>query len=170
MSYSKSLDELTKPDWMTDEQWEMTLKNVASNDVIRQDAKLHVERYLATGGKEGYMREGAPAPCLLLTTIGRKSGNHVIVALNFMQDGETYIVVGSLAGNATDPVWALNLKNNPQAWVQVKDQKSEASVEQITGEERDRLFLAFCKIMPLYSVFQQRTDRTFPLFRITPKK
>ena len=62
---------------------------------------------------------------LLITTIGRKSGQQITTALNFLQQGESYIVVGSLAGVAHDPSWALNLRENPQAWVQVKDKNGK---------------------------------------------
>lgn len=167
---TKSLDELVKPDWMTEEQWQGTLHSVRSVEGIKQDAKAHVEAYIRTNGEEGYFRPGAPLPCLLLTTIGRKSGNQVVTPLNFVEQGENYLVVGSLAGNENDPLWALNLKNNPQAWVQVKASKWEAKVEQLSSEEREKVWPGLCKVMPMWEFFQQRTDRPFPVFLVTPTK
>lgn len=168
MSYSKPLNELVKPDWMSDEAWKATLKTCASDDVIRRDAKAHVELYRRTGGKEGYTLGGAPV--LLLTTIGRKSGKEVIAPVNFLEEKEGYVVVGSLAGAAEDPHWAKNLKINPRAKVQIKDQIWEADVRQVRTEERADLWDRLVKTMPLWGVFVHRTDREFPIFILTPKK
>lgn len=170
MTYVKPLSELEKPDWISEADWRATLERVESLDRIRADAKAHVETYLATGGKEGYRQELAPLPCLLITTIGRKSGKRVTTALNFVQQGNKHIIVGSLAGAGGDPGWALNLRSNNQAWVQVQDQKWDAQVQLLTEPERAAIWPSLVKIMPLWEVFQQRTDRRFPVFVLTPKK
>jgi F420H(2)-dependent quinone reductase len=168
MAYAKPLNELVKPDWMSEEGWKATLKTCASDEVIRRDAKAHVELYRRTGGKEGYELGGAPV--LLLTTIGRKSGKQVIAPVNFLREAEGYVVVGSLAGAADDPHWAKNLKNDPRAWVQDKEQVFEADVRQVRSAERADLWPRLVKRMPLWGVFVHRTDREFPIFILTPKK
>jgi F420H(2)-dependent quinone reductase len=168
MAYSKPLNEMVKPDWLSDEAWAATLKACESDAVIRRDAKAHVELYRRTGGKEGYELGGAPV--LLLTTIGRKSGNQVTTPVNFLREGAGYVVVGSLAGAAEDPQWAKNLKQDPRAWVQVKDQVWEAEVRMVTGDERAELWPRLVKTMPLWGVFVHRTDREFPIFILAPKK
>ncbi|MBK7904317.1 MAG: nitroreductase family deazaflavin-dependent oxidoreductase [Proteobacteria bacterium] len=168
MNYEKPLNELVKPDWLSEADWKLTLEKVESADRMRQDSKAHVELYRSTGGKEGYELGGCP--CLLLTTIGRKSGNLVTTALNFLKHGESYVLVGSLGGTAEDPHWAKNLKQTPKASVQVKDQKWEADVREVTGEERAQLWPSLVKAMPLWGVFVERTDRPFPIFFLTPKR
>lgn len=170
MTHARPLSELVKPDWISAADWQATLERIESLDRIRADARAHVATYLATGGKEGYSQELAPLPCLLITTIGRKSGKQVTTALNFVQQGEEYIVVGSLAGHQDDPSWALNLKNDPRAWVQVKDRKWEAQVKQLSGEERAAIWPSLVRAMPLWEVFQQRTDRAFPVFVLSSKR
>ncbi|AMN47765.1 hypothetical protein ACG33_11785 [Steroidobacter denitrificans] len=144
------------------------LENVASAERMRQDSKAHVKLYRATGGKEGYELGGAPV--LLLTTVGRKSGKQVTTALNFVKHGDGYLLVGSLGGTAEDPHWAKNLKKTPEAWVQIKDQKWEADVRQLTPEEGAELWPSLIKAMPLWGVFVHRTDRPFPIFLLTPKQ
>lgn len=161
--------DLVQPNWMSDEDWQATLGKVESLERIRRDAQAHLAVYASSGGKEGFIREGAPAPCLLLTTIGRKSGKQRTTPVNFMQDGNSYIVVGSLAGYERDPGWALNLRNKPRAWIQVRDNKVEATVRLVSGEERKRLWPRLVEWMPLWAVFQDRTDREFPVFVLTPK-
>ncbi|TAK53904.1 MAG: nitroreductase family deazaflavin-dependent oxidoreductase [Gammaproteobacteria bacterium] len=167
MAYEKPLNELAKPDWVSEEDWKLTLQKVASAEVMRKDAKAHLEIYQATGGKEGYELGGCAV--LLLTTIGRKSGKQVTAPLNFLKHGESYVLVGSLGGTAEDPHWAQNLKKTPQAWVQVKDQRWEAEVREVTGEERAQLWPELVKAMPLWGVFVHRTDRQFPIFFLRPK-
>lgn len=168
MTYEKPLSEIVKPDWLSDEDWQRTLQKVESATVMRQDAKAHVKLYQDTNGQEGY--ELAGCPCLLLTTIGRKTGNPVTTALNFIEDSGGYIVVGSLGGTAEHPHWAKNLMQSPKAWAQIKDKKWEADVREVTGAERERLWPNLVKAMPLWGVFVQRTDRVFPIFIIRPRR
>lgn len=166
--YSKPLHELQKPEWMSEADWKAALEKVESEERVKSDARAHVETYIATNGAEGYQMPWGVA--LLLTTIGRKSGQKVTTALNFLQQGESYVVVGSLGGAAHDPHWAQNLKKTPQAWVQVKDWKWEATVREIVGEERKRVWPELVKTMPLWGIFEPRTNRPFPIFVLTPKK
>lgn len=167
MVYVKNLNELVKPDWITDEYWATLMSDVRTLDEIRADGKANVDAYLA-GDESAYDRGGYPV--LLLTTIGRKSGKEVIAALSFAEVDGSYLVVGSIAGTAADPFWALNLRVNPRAWVQVREKKWEATARQVTAEERTRYWAAAVRAMPLWEVFQQRTDREFPLFVVTPKR
>ncbi len=136
-------------------------------DQIRSDGKAHVQAYLA-GDESAYDRGGYPV--ILLYTIGRKSGNQVIAPLSFAEVEGGIMLVGSVGGNPVDPLWALNLQANPKAWLQLKEQKWEVNVKLLSGEERKEYWSKTSRQMPLWEVFQQRTDREFPLFRLTPKK
>lgn len=169
MSYEKPLHELGKPDWISEADWQATLAKVGSMERIRADARAHVETYLATNGEQGYRQELAPLPCLLITTIGHRSGKPAITALNFLLREQKYYVVGSLAGSGTDPAWARNLQSKPQAWVQVKDSRWEADVHRLSDAERAAIWPTLVQAMPLWEVFQQRTDRPFPVFALARK-
>ena len=68
----------------------------------------HANRYLSSGGAEGHMHKptqpGRPditVPSLLLTTIGRKSGQKFIFPLYYGKDSDSYIVVASKGGATT---------------------------------------------------------------------
>jgi len=167
MTYAKPLTQLAKPDWMSDTDWQATMKACESDAIIRRDGKAHAELYRRTGGKEGYYLGGAPV--LLLTTIGRKSGAKVTTPLNFLREGSGYVVVGSLAGAAEDPHWVKNLEKESRAWVQHKEEVWEADVRRVIREERAALWPRLIKAMPLWDVFVNRTDREFPIFMLTPK-
>jgi len=38
------------------------------------------------------------------------------------------------------------------------------------GAERERLWVGGNEVLPLWQVFQQRTEREFPIFVLTPKQ
>ena len=56
----------------------------------------HVERYLASDGADGYEMEGAP--CVILTTTGRRTGKVRRTPLIRVHDGDNHLVVASLGG------------------------------------------------------------------------
>ena len=162
-----SAKELQKPDLMTEEEWAGVLDAVSSLKRIRADGRAHTELYLSSGEQAYQVRIGPPS--LLLTTIGRKSGKEISTPLNFMYDGENYYVVGSLAGYDVHPHWALNLEKNPRAWIQVKDKKMAVTARRVVGEERSRLWPRLLTVLPLWGVFQQRTEREFPVVVLSPQ-
>ena len=79
-----------------------------------------VRLYEATGGKEGGTLEGAP--CVILTTKGRKSGKLRKSPLMRIEHDGVYAVVASMGGAPQHPVWYLNLVANPDVTLQDGDQ------------------------------------------------
>src|SRR5687767_5176929 len=112
-------EQMQKPDFLTDAEWEYLKDQTSSLQRIRSDGKADVEAYLANpeGRAEGKGPSGLPT--LLLTTVGRKSGEQRTVALVFLQDGERVVIVASLAGYDRNPAWYGNLQANSQCWVQL---------------------------------------------------
>jgi len=98
----------------------------------------HVKRYRETGGEVGHIWNGATA--LLLTTIGNKSGEPRTTPLIYAEDGDGYIIVASKAGSPSHPAWYLNISNNPEVEIQVKDKIMNATATTEEGSERERLW------------------------------
>ena len=121
----------------------------------------HVERYLATDGDEGHMFRGLPT--LLLTTIGRKSGEGRLIPLIYGEDNGTYIVVGSKGGHALHPSWYENLVAYADVKVQVKADRFSARASTASGEERNRLWALMANIWEGYDEYQERTVREIPV-------
>ncbi|HZP27375.1 MAG TPA: nitroreductase family deazaflavin-dependent oxidoreductase, partial [Acidimicrobiia bacterium] len=96
----------------------------------------HVAKYRETDGEIGYEWNGAP--CLLLTTTGRTSGQPRTVPLIFGRDGDRCIVVASKGGAPEHPLWYRNLVANPTVQVQVKGDTFTATARTVEGEERER--------------------------------
>jgi deazaflavin-dependent oxidoreductase (nitroreductase family) len=166
---SKNRDKMVKPDAMSEEDWAALKDATNSLERIRGDAQADVERYLANpdGWSTG---EGSPSglPTLLLTVIGRKSGEKRTTPLVFMQNGDDMIVVGSLAGYDTHPAWVLNANDNPECWVQCDRKKMTAVARDATAEERAELWPRLIAMFPPWGYFQDQTDRPFAVKILTP--
>ena len=162
-------DSMQKPEFLDDEQWETLKAQTSSLDRIRGDAKADVERYLENpdGWSTG---EGAPSglPTLLLTCIGRKSGEKRTTPLVFMQDGEDMIVVASLAGYDSSPAWYLNAVANPDCWVQCDRKVMKAVARDANEEERADLWPRLVEMFPPWGFFQEQTDRPFGIVILSP--
>jgi deazaflavin-dependent oxidoreductase (nitroreductase family) len=124
--------------------------------------KEHVERYLATDGEEGHeWRLGAPI--LILTTVGRRTGEPRSTPLIYGRHGDAYLVVGSKGGSPAPPAWYLNLEANPEVTVQVKADRFPARARTATAEEKPELWTTMASIWPDYDNYQTKTDRQIPV-------
>ena len=166
---STNRENMVKPEGMSDEDWQGLQDATSSLARIRGDAKEDVKRYLENpdGWSTG---EGAPSglPTLLLTVVGRKSGEKRTTPLVFFQNGEDMVVVGSLAGYDTHPAWVLNINENPDCWVQCDRRKMTAKSRYITDEERAELWPKMTEMFPPWGYFQDQTDRPFAVLVLTP--
>jgi len=163
-------DQMNKPDFLSDAEWAYLKDQTSSLERIRSDGKADVEAYLADpdGRAEGKGPSGLPT--LLLTTIGRKSGEKRTVALVFLQHGESMVIVASLAGYDQNPAWYLNVSANPQCWVQLDRRKMSAVARNATENERRELWPKLIALLPLWELFQKQTDRPFPIVILTPTR
>jgi deazaflavin-dependent oxidoreductase (nitroreductase family) len=121
----------------------------------------HVERYQETDGAEGHDWEGTTT--LLLTTIGRKSGEPRTTPLIYQKQGDVYTVVASKGGADEPPLWYLNLEANPEVEVQVRGDKFRARARTATDEEKPALWKVMAETWPAYDDYQRKTERPIPV-------
>jgi deazaflavin-dependent oxidoreductase (nitroreductase family) len=122
----------------------------------------HVRRYEETNGEEGYeWQKGAPT--LILTTVGRKSGQERKFALIFQEHDGDYVIVASKGGNDKHPGWYLNLEANPEVKVQVKGDKFTAKARTANDAERAVLWPKMTSVWPAYDDYQRKTERKIPV-------
>ncbi len=162
-------DKMLKPEFLNDEAWEGLKDATGSLERIRGDAKADVQRYL--DNPDGWSTgKGSPSglPTLLLTVLGRKSGEQRTTPLVFLQDGEQMVVVGSLAGYDEHPAWYRNVSANPNCWVQLDRKKMTAVARDARPEEREALWPKLDMVFPAWGFFQKQTDRPFPIVILTP--
>ena len=124
----------------------------------------HVKQYEETDGEVGYLWNGAP--CLVLTTTGRKSGKARKIPIIFGTDGDDVILIGSQGGAPTHPNWYHNLVADPHVKIQIRGDRFDAVAHPVEeGPERERLWKLMTDIWPSYDVYQTRTDRRIPVVR-----
>lgn len=127
----------------------------------------HVERYLATGGAEGFEWNGAQ--CIVLTTTGRKSGALRRSPLIRVAHGDGYLVVASMGGAPKHPEWYLNLLADPDVTVHDRDQVHALRARIASPEEKAALWPLATAQWPAYDEYQAKTDRDIPLVVLEPR-
>jgi F420H(2)-dependent quinone reductase len=129
--------------------------------------KVHRWMYEASDGRVG--ARSSQGPMLLLSTIGRRSGQPRTTPLLFMRDGEDFVVVGSNGGRPQPPAWFLNLEADPKATVRDGRRTVSVVAETVSAEERGRLWSRLDDFYPGWSHYQTLTDRQLPVVRLRPQ-
>ena len=129
-----------------------------------------VETYERTGGREGNTLRDTGLPVIIVTTRGNKTGKvRKIPLMRVEHDGE-YALVASQGGAPTHPVWYHNLVANPdEVMIQDGPEPFDAKVREVTGEERDAWWERAVAAYPPYAEYQERTERTIPVFVASPR-
>lgn len=134
--------------------------------VFRIFLTLHVFLYRLTGGRLG--SGSGEFIILLLTTVGRKSGQARTLPLGAFRDGANYVVIASNGGQATHPAWFHNLKSNPNVTLQVKDKQLNARAEVVGPDRRPELWKRLLQLAPSYERYTHSTTREIPLVLLKP--
>jgi len=123
--------------------------------------KEHVERYEATDGDEGHDWRGTTT--LILTTRGRHSGEPRRTPLIYQRDGDKVLIVASKGGAPTPPQWFLNLSDDPEVGVQIRDDRYTAHARMATPAEKPAMWRTMAATWPDYDSYQQKTEREIPI-------
>ncbi len=129
--------------------------------LVRPLGRFHVRLYRLTGGR--FVGRVGKAPILLLTTIGRRSGEPRTAPLLYLKDGDRLAIVASFGGQPKHPIWYLNLTANPEVHVQVGREQFKATARTAGVEERARLWPRLVEMYPGYAGYQEKTDREIPI-------
>jgi deazaflavin-dependent oxidoreductase (nitroreductase family) len=125
----------------------------------------HVRRYRETGGEEGHDWNGTQT--LLLTTTGRRSGEPRTTPLIYGRNGDRYLVVASKGGADEPPAWYLNLLEQPQVELQVRDEVFPALARTASDQEKPDMWREMVRHWPAYDEYQAKTDRDIPIVVLT---
>jgi len=110
----------------------------------------------------------AGLPNLMLTVVGRKSGLPRSVPLLCVPDGGTWLIAGSYFGGPKMPVWVHNIRAAGEAHVRFGRTETDVSAEELAGEARAEAWQTMIGVWPNYALYEKKTDRTIPVFRLTP--
>jgi deazaflavin-dependent oxidoreductase (nitroreductase family) len=104
---------------------------------------------------------------LVLTTTGRRTGRPRPVVLPFFDAGGGRIaIVGSRGGMKTDPYWARNLREAPEAKVHLRRRPHDVRARLVEGDARAPLWEQLVERAPVYGHYQERcrATREIPVF------
>jgi deazaflavin-dependent oxidoreductase (nitroreductase family) len=109
---------------------------------------------------------------LLLTTIGKRTGQLRTKALPYYRDGDRRVVLGSNGGGPNDPDWVWNIRANSAAWIRVSRRDRAVHAHIATGEERERLFAQITATRDSLARYQERAStfgREVPIVVLTDR-
>jgi deazaflavin-dependent oxidoreductase (nitroreductase family) len=133
-----------------------------------------LDRYLSPLGVLAYRRTsgGITRPwhvdALLLTTIGRRSGRHRTVVLQYFPDGDAMMVAAANDGGDAHPGWYHNLRGRPEALVEVMGRRVRVRAEELPPDEAIRWWQRILERDPSYERYARATSRSFPIVRLVP--
>lgn len=108
-------------------------------------------------------------PTLLLTTVGRKSGEPRALPLIYGESDGSHVVIASKGGMPEHPLWFRNIEARPECTVQVASKRFEARARVAEGEERERLWSMMASIYPPYEEYRERAaPRVIPVVVLDP--
>lgn len=128
-----------------------------------------IDEFRANQGRVGGDFEGAPM--VLVHHVGRRSGTTYVTPMMYLpKDGadDTIYVFASKAGAPTHPDWYHNLVAAGRAHVEVGTDEYDVTVEELTGEDRDRVYAEQVKRVPGFADYEKQAgDRVIPVLALT---
>ena len=125
----------------------------------------HVAKYVETDGETGFIWRGVQT--LILTTVGRTTGEKHSTPLIFGRDGDDVVIVASKGGAPEHPGWYRNLVKTPEVGVQIRGDRFQATARTAEGDERERLWATMAEIWPAYDEYKTKTEREIPVVVLT---
>ena len=136
----------------------------------RQWVRDQVELYEKSGGTEGTTLRDTGLPVIIVTHTGNKTGAIRKTPLMKVQDGRSYVLVGSVGGAPNNPVWVNNLRVNPNVEIRDLTQVQTMRVREVSDDtERARLWKLAVAAFPPYEEYQAKTTRKIPVFVAEPR-
>lgn len=129
-------------------------------------SRMHVVVHRVSRGRVGRRWRGGEI--VLLSTVGRRSGRRRTTPLVCISDGSDIVVVASNAGSDRMPDWWLNLRDRPQAELEVHGNTLAVVAEEAQGDVGARLTERFCRTFPCFREYRSRTKREIPVVLLRP--
>ena len=105
---------------------------------------------------------------LILTTVGRKSGQRRAVPIAYFRDGASFFIVASNWGQENNAAWYFNLQADPHAEIELDGKIIPVTSREATGDEYERLWQYAAERNPPYLDYQKMTTRHIPIVVFTP--
>jgi F420H(2)-dependent quinone reductase len=132
----------------------------------KQVTRVNVALWRASGGRIGGRFD--TAPMCVLHHVGRKSGERRETPLVYLADGADVVIVASMGGSDHMPAWVHNVRANPDVEIELRGRREARRASEVSAQEREELWPRLLEVWPAWADYQRKTDRRFPVFRLTP--
>jgi len=128
------------------------------DDLLAHNREL-IGQFRADGGASMGER-----PLLLLTTVGRRSGEPRTSPMMYLKGEDRLLVIASNNGATTDPDWFRNLCADPAVTVEVPGRTYQARATPLTGADYEREWARIKQEFPFFTEHEVRAgDRHIPV-------
>ncbi len=129
-----------------------------------------VALYERSNGTEGNTLRDTGIPVVLVTMIGKTSGNVRKIALMRVEHEGSYALVASVGGRPENPKWYTNLVANPDN-VMLQDGPAPfpVTVREVSGDERQQWWERAAAVFPTYEEYRVKTERVIPVLVASPR-
>lgn len=111
--------------------------------------QLSLHRY--TGGR---LSLTGPAPVLLLTTVGRRTGKLRTVPAFYLREGDRYVVCNVRPPHERTNPWVLNVLANPRVRLTLRGETLGGRARRADESEVDRYWPTLVRLWPPYRSFR----------------
>jgi formate dehydrogenase subunit gamma len=138
--------------------------------VMRFVWALHGAVRRVSGGRVGTREaRGDRIGTLFLHTVGRRSGRPRVNGLFYLDDGPNLVVVGSNAGSDKDPAWWRNLRERPDAHVEIGRRRRLVRARTATADEAATLWPRLDAANPDFATYRANARRSIPVVILEPR-
>ena len=124
--------------------------------------------YRRTGGKVGGKAKGGSL-VLLLTVVGRRSGQPHTVPVAYVERDGDYYLAATAGGQPKEPQWIRNLRAAPTATIEVGRDRKTTSVEVLSGPDSDAAWTdVIVATYPSFGPYEAKAGRKIAVARLTP--
>jgi F420H(2)-dependent quinone reductase len=108
-------------------------------------------------------------PILVLTTVGRKSGQSRSTPVAYLRQGDSFAVLASNAGSDRSPAWWLNLQAQPKAQILADGTRHAVTARRANPAEEAALWNEFARQNPGFDEYRNLTERQIPVVILAPQ-
>ncbi|MDT7606393.1 MAG: hypothetical protein QOG96_896 [Pseudonocardiales bacterium] len=128
--------------------------------------RKQVEQFESSDGREGNTMKDLPV--IVLTTKGARTGNIRKSPLMRVEHDGKYLIVASLGGAPSHPVWYHNAVANPTVEIQDGATRQDMATRELDGDEREVWWKRAVDAFPPYAEYQEKTSRVIPILICEP--
>ena len=153
-------------------QWMLNISSTVLGGQLLVALLSPIDRWLLLKTTGLVSISGLGTPTLLLTTLGRKTGQPRTTPLMYLSDTHQPVilyVIGSGGGRPLMPAWILNLMANPKVLVTRDGITQNYQARALTNGQYSAVWQRFMTFNPGFRRYQDRLTRSIPIIELAPR-